>query len=61
MGEHSGNNAARDMRGLGRGSPPIRGGLLAEFQQREGERERRKAEPRKDGAWNSRNADKGKI
>lgn len=39
MGEHSGNNTARDMRGLGRGSPPIRGGLLAEFQQREGERE----------------------
>lgn len=42
MGEHSGNNAARDMRGLGRGSPPIRGDLLAEFQQREreGSRER---------------------
>lgn len=57
MGEHSGNNAARDMRGLGRGSPPIRGDLLAEFQQRERER----GEQRKDGVWNSRNADKGKI
>lgn len=41
MGEHSGNNAARDMRGLGRGSPPIRGDLLAEFQrEREESRER---------------------
>lgn len=53
---NSGNNAARDMRGLGRGWPPIRGGLLAEFQQRE--RERRAEKGRR---WNSRNADKGKI
>lgn len=36
-----GNNAARDMRGLGRGSPPIRGDFLAEFQQRKRKREGR--------------------
>lgn len=45
MGEHSGNNAARDMRGLGRGSPPIRGDLLAEFQQREREGSRERTAP----------------